>query len=60
MKKVIEITLESLGLYDIKTNDVIKYLKEKGVENFKYDDDEDYGMVVCLIYEYLNENNISY
>lgn len=60
MKKIIEITLESLDLYDVKTNDVIKYLKEQGVENFKYDDDEDYGSIVCLIYEYLNKNNISY
>ena len=60
MKKLIEYTLESLDLYNVKTNDVAKYLKEKGIENFKYDDDEDYGLVVTMIYEYLNLKNIKY
>lgn len=60
MKKLIEYTLEGLDLYNVKPNDVAKYLKEKGVSNFKYDDDEDYGLVVAMIYEYLNLNNINY
>ena len=60
MKKIIEITLESLDLYEVNTKDVMKYLKDKGIENFRYDDGEDYGGIICLIYEYLNENDINY
>jgi hypothetical protein len=60
MKKLIEITLEGIDIYHIKTNDVKKYLVERGIKPFRYDDEEDYGEVVGLIYTYLNENNINY
>ena len=60
MKKLIEFTLEGLDIYDVETKDVMKYLKEQGVSNFRYDDSEDYGSIICLICQYLNENDISY
>ena len=60
MLKVIKIELEMMDVWDVKATDIKKYIISKGFENFKYDDNEDYGNIISLVYEYLNENNIKY
>ena len=60
MNKLIEITiLNNFSIVNDNINKAIRdYLISQDIEDFEYDKDENYNLIIAMIYEWLEENDI--